>query len=107
MANFGSHAIDDGCCWWQHRGLAWYVCLASQDSAQEVQIWCAGYHRCSTCCDSLLSLWAVVGLGELEEVGRLEKPFVAGILENAVYAMTPQEEGKEKVAEWSATFLFG
>ena len=39
MAHIRSYTADDGCHWWQYRSMGRYATLASQDDAQEIQVW--------------------------------------------------------------------
>ena len=39
MAHIRSYTADDGCHRWQYWGMGRYATLASQDYAQEIQVW--------------------------------------------------------------------
>ena len=51
MAHIRSYTADDGSLWRQHRSMDRYATLASQDEAQEVQVW----HTCNNNHTSWLS----------------------------------------------------
>ena len=44
MAHIRGYAADDGCHRWQYWGMGRYATLASQDDAQEIQVW----HTCNS-----------------------------------------------------------
>ena len=53
MAHIRGYPADDGCHWWQYRSMGRYATLASQDDAQEIQVWHTSNNHHADCIGGL------------------------------------------------------